>query len=755
MAVVLVMMVVITSVVYFTVKEYMFNEARERYQGVLLKTRAEMHHRLSDVHIAVQNSIYNFEHDIDDPDMMFGHLERMVRQNPSIVCTSLLFEQNHYPSKGRVFILCARKDKDDSVRVARVDSTYHGYFYGEWFQNQLKSGQSVWSKPYFESQMFAGSEKPRLLITYFVPVHNHESRPVALLCADLSLENLRDSMMNEITAVNNKFENGQMRNSYSFIIDNEGTYVMHPDANRILTKLDDKDLINALKSKIGESFVNIDGVSSWIYHRTVKYVDWTIVMVVPKDAILANARGLNIIILLVMIIGMVAIYLFCRYQIRKTTRPLHRFALSADQVALGNFSSPLPEVKGGDEVRLLHDAIANMQTSLSIYVDELEKTTTTKASLERELKIAHDIQMAMLPKTLNYNPSTVNSSIDLYAALTPARDVGGDLYDYFLRNDRLFFCIGDVIGKGVPAALMMAVVRAMFRSEARRTDSAAAIVDTMNRNLSEEYTAGYFVTMFAGVLDLTSGRLDYCNAGHEAPIIAGHPLAVKLNLPVGALPDWNYEGQEVQLQSGDMLFLYTDGLSEAKNTADEQFGRKHVQQLASTHTSDTAQQLVEMMETEVRQHVAGAEQIDDITMLAIRWQQSDSLTMAASMDEISRLEPFIAHTAQWAGIEGREAKRLRLAVEEAVANVINYGHATTITLQAAVEDNQLVLTIDDDGLPFDPTIDSPTDLSVPADERPSGGLGIMLLHEMTDGLNYERKQEHNILKIKKNNEHHN
>ena len=754
MAVVLVMMVVITSVVYFTVKEYMFNEAKERYLGVLLKTQEETRRRLSDIHVAVQNNIYNFEHDIDDPDIMFDHLERMVRLNPAIACCAILFEQNYYPSKGRVFIPCARIDNEDSVRVARVDSTYHSYFYGEWFLDQLKNDQNGWTKPYFESQLFAGSEEPRLLITYFVPIHNHENRPVALLCADLSLKSLRDNLMKDITVVNNKYEKGQEQNSYSFIIDNEGTYVMHPDANRILTKLDNKDLINALKSKKGESFVNIDGVFSWICHRTVKYVDWTMVTVVPYDVISANARVLNIIILLVMVIGLVIIYLFCRYQIRMTTRPLHRFALSADQVALGNFSSPLPEVKGGDEVRLLHDAIANMQTSLSVYVDELEKTTTTKASLERELKIAHDIQMAMLPKIENNHLSTVNSPIDLYAALTPARDVGGDLYDYFLRDNRLFFCIGDVSGKGVPAALMMAVVRAMFRSETRRADSAAVIVDTMNRNLSEEYTAGYFVTMFVGVLDLISGRLDYCNAGHEAPVIAGHPLAVKLNLPVGALPDWNYEGQETQLHSGDMLFLYTDGLSEAKNTSGEQFGRKHVLRLASAHTSDTARQLVEMMETEVHQHATGADQSDDITMLAIRWQQSDSLTMAASMDDISRLKPFIANAVQQTGIEGREANRLRLAVEEAVANVINHGHATTITLHAAVEGNQLVLTIDDDGQPFDPTTGSPTDLSVPADERPPGGLGIMLLHEMTDGLNYERKQEHNILTIRKNNEHH-
>ena len=202
------------------------------------------------------------------------------------------------------------------------------------------------------------------------------------------------------------------------------------------------------------------------------------------------------------------------------------------------------------------------------------------------------------------------------------------------------------------------------------------------------------------------------------------------------------------MKPGDMLFLYTDGLSESKNSTEELLGRKHVQRLASKHFSDTAKQLVELMKAQVHQHAGNAEQNDDITMLAIKWQP-DCMTIPASMDDIARLQPFIAYVAAKAGISEREAKRLRLAVEEAVANIMNHGQATTIKLQAKTDDNQLVLTIHDDGLPFDPTADSSTDFSVPADERPPGGLGIMFLHQMTDGLEYQRSDGHNILKIVK------
>ena len=688
MAVVLVMMVVIAGVVYFTVRQYMLDEAEERYLGFLLENHQEIRRKLSDVHVATENNVHDIERDIDNPDMMFDHMQRIIRQNRSIVCCALLFKQDYYPSKGRVFVPCARKDAADSIIVSRIDSTYNSYFYGEWFLQQLKADQSAWTKPYFESQFFAGNQEPRLLTTYAVPIHDHEGHPVALLAADLSLEWLRNELMEDISEINNQYEKGLQHQSYFFIVNRDGTIIIHPDKQRMLTQFD-KNVGKMMLAHRGTCVTEVDGVKSRLYYRSFKYVNWTMVIVAPQDVIMAKAKVLNIIILLVMVLGLLAIYLFCRRQIKEIADPF----------------------------------------------------AAQKAVMEHELNIAHNIQMALLPQSF-----PEHSDIDLYATQTPARDVGGDLYDYFVHNGRLLFCIGDVSGKGVPAALLMAVMRSMFRSEAHRGDSAAEIVETMNRNLCEEYTGGDFVTMFVGILDLNSGCLDYCNAGHEQPVVAGQPLDIKSNLPVGALPDWSFEGQQTQLKPGDMLFLYTDGLSEAKNNEDELLGRKRVRQLASEQSNGTAQQLIEIMEAEVHRHAGDAKQNDDITMLAIKWQPNE-IMMSASMDEISCIKPFIAHVAKKAGIEEKEAKRLRLAVEEAVANIINHGHATTINLQAKTDDSQLVLTINDDGQPFDPTVDSSTDFSVPADQRPPGGLGIMFLHEMTDGLEYQRVDGHNVLRI--------
>ena len=696
MAVVLVMMVVVTCIVYFTVREYMLDEAKERYMGFLLENYQEIRRRLSDVHVAAENNIHDIERDIDNPDRMFDHMERMVRQNPSIVCCAILFKKDYYPSKGKVFVPCARMDAADKIIVSRIDSTYNSYFYGEWFLEQLKANQNCWTKPYFESPQFAGDQTPRLLTTYATPIHDHDGHPVALLCADMSLEWLRGEVMKEIRNINNQYEKGHRRQSYFFIIDKEGTYIIHPDKQRMMTTIDENVGKTMLEMQ-GTCVTEVDGVKSWLYYRSFKYVNWKMVIVAPEDVILAKAKILNIIILAVRITCLLAIYLFCRRRIKEIADPF----------------------------------------------------AAKKAVMERELNIAHDIQLALLPQSF-----PEHSDIDLYATQAPARDVGGDLYDYFVHEGRLVFCIGDVSGKGVPAALLMAVMRSMFRSEARRGDSAAEIVETMNRNLCDEFAGNDFVTMFVGILDLNSGRLDYCNAGHEPPFVSGQLLEIRRNLPVGALSDWNYEGQQAQLKPGDMLFLYTDGLSEAKNSNGELLGRKRVNRFANEHSTGTAQQLVELMEAEVHHHAGDAEQSDDITMLAIKWQPTSHLStfashlsMTASMDDIYRLEPFISDAAQRAGVEERDAKRLRLAVEEAVANIINHGQATTIKLQAKTDEHQLVLTLDDDGLPFDPTADSSTDFSVPADQRPPGGLGIMFLHEMTDGLEYLRLDGHNVLKI--------
>ena len=249
-------------------------------------------------------------------------------------------------------------------------------------------------------------------------------------------------------------------------------------------------------------------------------------------------------------------------------------------------------------------------------MEELKETTAAKASIESELNVAHSIQMSMLPKT--FPPFPERHDIELYGVLKPAKAVGGDLYDFFIRDEKLFFCIGDVSGKGVPASLVMAVSRTLFRNIAAHTAEPGHIVQTMNEAISDSNDNNMFVTLFVGVLDLQTGRLRYCNAAHNAPYIQGTKLPCDPNLPVGAMPDWTFTEQKAEMAPGSILFLYTDGLTEAENARQELFGEQRVTNIVTSFYG-SPQKLIETMTDAVHQFVGDTEQSDDLTMLAIKY----------------------------------------------------------------------------------------------------------------------------------------
>ena len=616
MMVVLAMMAVIAGVVYFTVGEYMDHEAQQRFEIVVTRAHREIQRKLSDVYVANVNSVHEIERDIDDPDKLSGHLERLVRLNPSIVSSGLLFVPEYYPEKGRFFVPFATRDTADVVSVMRIDSIYHDYFEEDWFVERIERDSADWVDPYFEDSLLTTNIAPRLLTTYAIPIHNRDGRPVAVLCSDLSLEDMRKDMLQNVRKGKKNYEQHQKHPSYCCIIDRNGRYILHPDKNRMLK--DHFDANVAFKGKQGAMSAIVDGVPSWVCYHTVKHAEWTVMMVAPEDLIQRHGRMLNIIILAVMLSGLAAIYLFCRQQIRKVTSPLYRLAHSAEEVAKGNFKAPLPDIRDHDEIRLLRDSFGNMQQSLSLYIDELKTTTAQKTAIESELSVARDIQKSIVPRAF---PN--REGLEVYASMTPAKAVGGDLYDFFLRDKCLYFCIGDVAGKGVPAALVMTTVCGAFRLLTESESEPQRIISRMNDMMTRDNSITIFVTFFAGVLDLDTGHLRYCNAGHKAPLINGEPLPVDKNLPIGTMPDWKYTTQEADLAPGNTLFLYTDGLNEAEDAEHRMFGKKRIIEVMQT-TSQQPRTLIERMTQAVAEFVGDTEQSDDLTMLCLSLSNSKS-----------------------------------------------------------------------------------------------------------------------------------
>ena len=250
---------------------------------------------------------------------------------------------------------------------------------------------------------------------------------------------------------------------------------------------------------------------------------------------------------------------------------------------------------------------------LAVAYDQLEETTTAKERIESELRIARDIQMSMVPQAF-----PERSDLDLYGLMSPAKEVGGDLYSFEIIDNQLYFCLGDVSGKGVPASLFMAQAIRLFRAMAKQRRKPCDIANRLNNELSENNDNGMFVTMFIGEADLTTGHLYYCNAGHNPPLLDGEFIEVEPNAPIGLWPELEFEGEELDNISGKLLFIYTDGLNEAENQVQEQYGDDQLQQMMQQMKSDTAKQVIDTISQSVESHRNGAAPNDDLTMLAIR-----------------------------------------------------------------------------------------------------------------------------------------
>lgn len=466
------------------------------------------------------------------------------------------------------------------------------------------------------------------------------------------------------------------------------------------------------------------------------------------------------------IIGLLVLFSCCAYAVWRLVRPLHLFAESAMSIAGGNLETPLPEIHSEDELLQLRRSFEYMQTSLRQHIAELEVTTAGRERMQSELKIAHDIQMGMIPTVF-----PERDDLDLYASMTPAKEVGGDLYDFIIENDELFFIIGDVAGKGVPASLYMAVTRTLFRNLAGNYQSAANIMREMNHAIASTNESFIFVTVFVGVLDLKTHHLTYCNAAHNAPVLIQKDgtcrlLEVETNLPVGVEDRYLYEEQQLDFPEGTALLLYTDGLTEAVYMSNSGirrlFGEERVLHDVEKNSNASGSEVIDYLKQHVTVFADGTEQSDDLTLMFLRHGMSHGgsslssrrIIMKNEMTEVGRLRGFFFSVCREYGIDGEVAKTLNLAVEEWVANVINYaypkGMRGHVEVTADVRDNVLTLVIKDHGVAFDPTKHAEVDTDAELDERSVGGLGIHLVRSIMDTMSYERTVDgYNVVTLTK------
>ena len=586
------------------------------------------------VEVASANNMVEMSSHLDSPEHVFDAFRGGLEPNDMfIVGFAAAFEPYYFPDQGKWFEAYAYR-QDGRIEYSQIGGEQHDYFNKEWYMNALTAEKDYWSDPYFDD---AVTQTP--MCSYFKPILDKEGKRVGVFGTDFSLDwlyshlNKVDDKINQYLPLKSPKAviNKQKLLAYNVIFDKQGTYIYHTDKRRVLNdnfydniRQSSDTLYNRLVRDLDAGvkdyqLINIDGTTSYIFYTKVRNTGWRNAVIMPAKSFQIPIL-INLAVLLVIIaLGLHIAYRVSHLSIQRSTRPLQLLADSADEVAKGNFHAPLPELKYGDEIHQLRDSFGNMQASLVHYIDELKDTTAQKAAIESELNIARKIQMSRIPTSF-----PERADIDVYASMTPAKTVGGDIYDFFVRDNEFIFCIGDVSGKGVPAALLMMVTKSLFRAYASAESRPDRIVAQMNRDLSENNENCMFVTLIVGVLDMESRQLRYCNAGHEAPVLIGpevSTLPVKPSLPAGAFEETVYQMQTVDLERQSTLLFFTDGLSEAMNADDEWFGRQRILEaanLAAKTQQTSPKALIEQMTEAVHDFVGDTEQSDDLTMLCLR-----------------------------------------------------------------------------------------------------------------------------------------
>ena len=554
----------LVSIVQYYYTRNLLRKEEARITRVQLTMNSEIIlHTLEEAEMTMRENAWNVSRSLACPDSLFGAALRMIGSNPLVAGSCIAVVPDYYPEKGRLFEPYAHKE-DGLPMVEQIAGPDHDYTTGPDYARALRDDEDFWGDPYEY-----GEEPVLQLTTYTYPIRDRAGRLAAVCGLDIDLTWLSDTLN----------ANQYYPSSFGFMLTESGRLVAGPRAERVSPET--VAYVTALIRQVrGHNRIpNIEfrdpvsGKRAQVDYKPLsREPHWVVAQVSYDREVFAPVRRMMWRILLLGLAGL-ALLVFI----------IDRFARNGKR----------------------------------LYEADLKQ-----AAIGSELRVARQIQERMLPAPLPEREGLV-----VQGSLTPAKEVGGDLYDYFARDGKLFFCIGDVSGKGVPAALVMSVVLFLFRSISDREDDPARIVGELNREVCRRNEAGMFVTFFLGVLDLSTGALHYCNAGHDHPVLVrdtAEELPAIANMPVGAFGDFAYKAQEATVAPGTVLFLYTDGVTEAKHPLRKQYGRERLLQVLSGGSREP-DALIGSVLNGIRSFAGNAAQSDDITMLAVRYEAPAAL----------------------------------------------------------------------------------------------------------------------------------
>ena len=732
--IVAVLLLELLSAAQYFFTHHLMEDELEKYAEMELTTKAIITKRIvEDSERTLKSHIMEVKYNLATPDSLFSILAQIAKYSPNMRGCGISFNPGYYKDKGRLFEPYALKT-DTGVVCLQIAGGNFDYTKDGFYKDIKEKKANSWVGPYDDIYL------EMRLVSYAVPIYEFTGDTVAVLGVDLDTESLGDTLNYRHI----------YPSSFDLLLTEEGELIAGPadstlqkEVDFVTSLINDSTAERRLSSNGRSKIIDFDTRErdGAIFYVSMKGIPhWQIAVVCYDDEVYGSLMELRYRLLLLSLLAFgILLYL------------VRRFAK--------------------DE-------------------EKLRSQTLEQERMAGELHIANNIQQTLLPEKDGAMKDI--DDVQVEGRLIPAKAVGGDLYNAFVRDGKLFFCIGDVSGKGIPSALIMAIMQALFRNIASCEDNPSHIMKRLNETACRNNKANIFVTLFVGVLDLPTGHLRYCNAGHELPILIDHsPLTIdhspsqmpaeasarggqqcsmfnvqcsmieaKPNLPIGLFEDFEYEMQTMQMQPGSALFLYTDGLTEARNAKGKLFGRDRVGQMIAEAGTTNPKQLVEAAIECWQKFIGETEQSDDLTLLALSYtplqEQSimgEGITLKNDVKEVEKLGSFVKQVAESLSLDKSLTGRLRLAVEETVVNVMEYAYpqGTTgdVNIRATSNGRRLKFIISDTGIPFNPTEVTAADTTLSAEERPIGGLGILLVRELMDSINYERINGQNVLTLTK------
>ncbi|MEA4974009.1 MAG: SpoIIE family protein phosphatase [Candidatus Metalachnospira sp.] len=649
---------------------------------------------------------------------------------------------------------------------------YYDYFDSSWYTAAKEAGKTIFTDTYPDTYGRG------LTISCAAPFYDENNHFAGVVCMDILITDLNRTIID--------IDIGE--NSYAMLIDKKGRVIASPQMASEQTEFDDilKDTslpAYEVKDEIMSGNTGVALTSQGIYYAytPVASADWVLAIHVPAsditepvaqireninsktdDTAASMSRNIRTTILIFVVsfaVIIIIVVILARRFAAQLTKPLLSLRNDVGEISGGNLKYRA-EIHDNDEIGDLAGSFNNMALSLEQYINDLTLVTAEKERIGAELDVAKHIQASMLPCIFPAFPE--RPELDIYATMTPAKEVGGDFYDFFLvDDDRLAMVMADVSGKGVPAALFMVIAKTLLKNVAQTGLSPKDVLEKVNNQLCVNNEAEMFVTVWLGILEISTGKLTCANAGHEYPVLKREGgdyelVKDKHGFVLAGMEGSRYKEYELQMEPGDKLFLYTDGVAEATDANNQLYGTERMLAALNRNRDVDCKTLLNCMQEEIDAFVGETPQFDDITMLSLDMMHQNGpgmkkLKLNPTLESMEQITAFVEQELENGGIPMKIIVQMNIAVDEIFSNIARYSGANDVTVGVFVKEGHITLRFADNGRPYDPTEKPDPDTSLSAEERDIGGLGIFMVKKSMDTVEYEYHDGLNILTLTKQN----